>query len=302
MNLGLKFDLENSKLYFEGKLVRFFDDQWKGDNLNTKGIGYYETHGTVDIKAVRDSNDQLTGLQKATEEEFAAREIPEPTAAEVATVDDPRKVASDYPLHSMIQQKDTDVWTYLKKPIRTLMDRATGMVYFSENGEVNLNVVRNEYGEAQSLETLCDEEVRQELSEYAPEYLFSEDKLKTKKVLNYGEPASWLREEYLSNRHLSFDENGNFLYDDQLVRYFIDGSNSYFSDDFSGDLDEYLKKSEVIAMSTIIRTVSLIFIPFESKIHFLILRHLSQNKQQDGLLKQFKENLLPAVLGMKNFR
>lgn len=81
----------------------------------------------------------------------------------------------------MIQQKDTDVWTYLKKPIRTLMDRATGMVYFSENGEVNLNVVRNEYGEAQSLETLCDEEVRQELSEYAPEYLFSEDKLKQKK-------------------------------------------------------------------------------------------------------------------------
>ena len=96
---GLKFDLENSKLYFEGKLVRCFDDQWKGDNLNTKGIGYYETHGTVDIKAVRDSNDQLTGLQKATEEEFAAREIPEPTAAEVATVDDPREVASDYPLH-----------------------------------------------------------------------------------------------------------------------------------------------------------------------------------------------------------
>ena len=239
---GLKFDLENSKLYFEGKLVRCFDDQWKGDNLNTKGIGYYETHGTVDIKAVHDSNDQLTGLQKATEEEFAAREIPEPTAAEVATVDDPRKVASDYPLHSMIQQKDTDVWTYLKKPIRTLMDRATGMVYFSENGEINLNVVRNEYGEAQSLETLCDEEVRQELSEYAPEYLFSEDKLKIKEVLNYGEPASWLREEYLSNRHLSFDENGNFLYDDQLVRYFIDGSNSYFSDDFSGDLDEYLKK------------------------------------------------------------
>ena len=103
---GLKFDLENSKLYFEGKLVRFFDDQWKGDNLNTKGIGYYETHGTVDIKAVRDSNDQLTGLQKATEEEFAAREIPEPTAAEVATVDNPREVASDYPLHSMIQQKE----------------------------------------------------------------------------------------------------------------------------------------------------------------------------------------------------
>lgn len=167
---------------------------------------------------------------------------------------------------------------------------------------MNLNVVRNEYGEAQSLETLCDEEVRQELSEYAPEYLFSEDKLKTKEVLNYGEPASWLREEYLSNRHLSFDENGNFLYDDQLVRYFIDGSNSYFADDFSGDLDEYLKKSEVIAMSTIIRTVSLIFIPFESKIHFLILRHLSQNKQQDRLLKQSRENLLPAVLGMKNFR
>ena len=27
-----------------------------------------------------------------------------------------------------------------------------------------------------------------------------------------------------------------------MVRYFIDGSNSYFSDDFSGDLDEYLKK------------------------------------------------------------
>ena len=114
-------------------------------------------------KAVRDSNDQLTGLQKRPKKNLLQEEIPEPTAAEVATVDNPREVASDYPLHSMIQQKDTDVWTYLKKPIRTLMDRATGMVYFSENGEINLNVVRNEYGEAQSLETLCDEEVRQEL-------------------------------------------------------------------------------------------------------------------------------------------
>lgn len=65
----------SGKLYYEDKPVRCFDDQYPAKNLSIKAIGYYEETGITDIRAVRDENNTLTGLEESSPEEFQNREI-----------------------------------------------------------------------------------------------------------------------------------------------------------------------------------------------------------------------------------
>ena len=76
---GLRLDTDNNKLYYQGQVVRCFDDQWPGDNQNTMGIGYCDPTGIVDVRAER-TDSKLTGLVQASAEEFAARKLSDPMA------------------------------------------------------------------------------------------------------------------------------------------------------------------------------------------------------------------------------
>lgn len=70
--------VENGKLYYDGQLVRCFDDQIPQKNLSVKAIGYYEDHGTVDVRTVRENTNgvsELTGLEAASQEEFQNKVI-----------------------------------------------------------------------------------------------------------------------------------------------------------------------------------------------------------------------------------
>ncbi len=74
--------LDGGKLYYDGQLVRRFDDRFPAKNLSTRAIGYYEEGGTVDLRAKREG-DKLIGLEVLSE--FPS--LPQP--------DNARKDASD---------------------------------------------------------------------------------------------------------------------------------------------------------------------------------------------------------------
>lgn len=71
--------VDNGKLYYEGQLVRCFDDRISTKNFSTKAIGYYEKSGTIDVRTIRENtgstSGELTGLEAATQEEFQNRVI-----------------------------------------------------------------------------------------------------------------------------------------------------------------------------------------------------------------------------------
>ena len=58
----------DGRLYYNGSLVRSFDDQSPSGFFSIKAVGYYEPDGVVDIRAVRD-NSELTGIEILSEEE-----------------------------------------------------------------------------------------------------------------------------------------------------------------------------------------------------------------------------------------
>ena len=77
---GLTVNHNDLKLYYDGKLVRCFDDQYPTGFFTTKSIGYYEEGGVIDIRAVREGA-ELMGLEVLTQDEFNSREIRSPMTA-----------------------------------------------------------------------------------------------------------------------------------------------------------------------------------------------------------------------------
>ncbi len=53
--------------YYDGKLVRFFSDK-----LDEKGTynTFTRTNGIIDLKAVRNTNNELTGIIPVSQEEY----------------------------------------------------------------------------------------------------------------------------------------------------------------------------------------------------------------------------------------
>ena len=85
---GLTYDSARDELWYNQKLVRWFEDYYPVDGGGEVGIDFFNEKGVVDIYAVRDLNNltrhndgsyepggRLTGLKEFSEEEFAARDI-----------------------------------------------------------------------------------------------------------------------------------------------------------------------------------------------------------------------------------
>ena len=86
---GLRYDAEQDELWFNGRLVRWFEDYYplSGDGAQA-GTDFFNKNGVVDVYAVRDRSGivraedgsydpsgTLTGVEAFSEEEFAARDI-----------------------------------------------------------------------------------------------------------------------------------------------------------------------------------------------------------------------------------
>jgi hypothetical protein len=64
---GLTYDQDTDSFYYDGKLVRYFADKLNADsNYNT----FTRANGVVDLKAVRNSNYELTGITPVSQEEY----------------------------------------------------------------------------------------------------------------------------------------------------------------------------------------------------------------------------------------
>lgn len=80
---GLVYDGEKDVLYYDGKLIRYFDDSYDVETGITVGTTHYTATGEIDVYGVRDPfgvlNDdgtsspggKLTGLRVATQQEFS---------------------------------------------------------------------------------------------------------------------------------------------------------------------------------------------------------------------------------------
>ena len=66
---GMTYDKEKDRFFYEGKMVRFFKDDIGGGNLNS----FFYSEGVIDVLPIRNAEGILTGLKKASDEDFAAR-------------------------------------------------------------------------------------------------------------------------------------------------------------------------------------------------------------------------------------
>lgn len=67
---GLTYDQKTDSFYYDGKLVRFFSDKLDEDgtyNSFTRG------NGVIDLKAVKNSNNELTAISPVSQEEYDKR-------------------------------------------------------------------------------------------------------------------------------------------------------------------------------------------------------------------------------------
>lgn len=85
---GLIFDKTTRSLYYDGKLVRYFEDYYSlGENMSA-GIDYFNKDGTIDVHGIRDFSQieynadgsydpsgKLVGVEAYSQAEFEARDI-----------------------------------------------------------------------------------------------------------------------------------------------------------------------------------------------------------------------------------
>lgn len=61
---GLTADPQAGKLYYDGKLVRRFEDKVPAGGSRVKAVGFYEASGEIDLQALREGPDyKLVGLE-----------------------------------------------------------------------------------------------------------------------------------------------------------------------------------------------------------------------------------------------
>lgn len=85
---GMTYDAAKNELFYNGKLVRWFEDYYPLEESGNAGVDFFNEHGIIDVYAVRDftsfakdsdgaidSRGELLELKEFTQEEFNARDI-----------------------------------------------------------------------------------------------------------------------------------------------------------------------------------------------------------------------------------
>lgn len=173
---GLTYRADKDELWFNGKLVRWFEDYYPLDTGNQAGVDFLNENGVVDVYAVRDlshlernpdgSTDpsgKLTGVNAFSEEEFAARDIAAlKRAAETAVAGDPlsskdlQDMLDEYAPFGITYDEKQDQWYYNGDKIGRFLDILTSngespsggnfrgtMRSFSGDGTLELETVRD---------------------------------------------------------------------------------------------------------------------------------------------------------------
>lgn len=143
---GLTYNKNTDQLFYNEKLVRYFEDYYPvGDGAST-GKSYFNENGTIDVHGVRDlsqltlnpdgSTDpsgKLTGIEAYSQAEFEARDIEElknppmqqPTTVEGGpelTPDELAELYSVYEPFGLTYDKNKDCFYYNGKLVRHFVD------------------------------------------------------------------------------------------------------------------------------------------------------------------------------------
>ena len=164
---GLKYNNEEKRFYYEGKLVRKFSDK-KDASGNTEGFSFSD--GEIDIEAQRSKTYKLEGLKVLTKEEFDKNTeklketiilngVQSFEAGDDKVKDD---TLEDYSLYGVIYDSERELWRYEDKDIYIFYDQDG---YKLIQGDVNiknsvsLKVERNQDGKIEKLVKLNENEV-----------------------------------------------------------------------------------------------------------------------------------------------
>lgn len=164
---GLTYDSARDELWYNQKLVRWFEDYYPVDGGGEVGIDFFNEKGVVDIYAVRDLNNltrhndgsyepggKLTGLKEFSEEEFSARDIEaikNPPVCEAiegnpASVQEMKEIAAEYKAFGVTYNAAAGQWYYHGKKVRYFLDVLTSNGKKPDSGEFK-GAIRNFYGD-----------------------------------------------------------------------------------------------------------------------------------------------------------
>lgn len=252
---GLQLDTDNNKLYYQGQVVRCFDDQWPGDNQNTMGIGYCDPTGIVDVRAER-TDSKLTGLVQASAEEFAARKLSDPMAegeseepviknADGVYVSLDLEEYKQYEPYGLSYQKEQNVFTYEGELVRYFYDKEAGNSFTNfYTGKVDLEAVRDSQGKLTGLEHSSQEEYDRRTKEIAQ---MNDSVTATEEAdsvaagaltaSEQGESSADALAAYADNGLRYDEQNDRWLYQNRPVRALIDRQNDLCFFDYSGAIN-----------------------------------------------------------------
>lgn len=177
---GLLYDAETNELWFDGRLVRWFEDYYPvSDDGGQAGNDFFNEGGVVDVHAVRDRSGLvraddgsydpsgiLTGVAAFSEEEFAARDLealrhPAPVTAVAGgaemSPEERKAMAEEYAPFGVTYDAEEDQWYYNGEAVCFFRDvlisngeslsgggfRGVMRTFPSERGTVRLETVRD---------------------------------------------------------------------------------------------------------------------------------------------------------------
>lgn len=166
---GMTYDKEKDRFFYEGKMVRFFKDDIGGGNLNS----FFYSEGVIDVLPIRNAEGILTGLKKASDEDFAARTKKEKELKK--GIEDSQKNISGkydsfeggepdykndsirdvYAPYGVTYDAFSGAWLFKGKIIHFLQDE--GQATYCDNSEsaiangINIEVIRSKNGKIKTL-------------------------------------------------------------------------------------------------------------------------------------------------------
>ena len=176
---GMVYDSDKDVLYYNGKLVRWFEDYYELSAEERAGIDFFNENGVVDVYAVRDfsnliQNDdgsfdpsgKIVGLKEFSDKEFAERDInaiknPPRDVCYAGggplTPDEAQAIADEYAAFGVTYDASIDQWYFNGEKVRFFQDVLTsngesltggnfhGAIRSSwnENGSIDIYTVRD---------------------------------------------------------------------------------------------------------------------------------------------------------------
>lgn len=169
---GMVYDAEKNELYYNGKVVRWFEDYYTIADGTQAGRDFFNEDGVVDVYAVRNLNSfvrsddgsfdpsgTLVGLKEFSEEEFADRDIeaiknPPPI---VAIAGDPpsakelEDMAKEYEAFGVTYDVENGQWYFNGEKVRYFQDVLTSNGESLTGGKFH-GEIRNSWNESGSVD------------------------------------------------------------------------------------------------------------------------------------------------------